>query len=117
MEAAFAAIDPTLEQVILEPQYTVEEVHFIQSRGGLVLAVDASLETRYDRVHVRGSAKDDVSFEEFKAAQEREMGSQDSNQQNLAAAMAAADVQLTNDGGVEEFEWVIEQVLTERGLV
>jgi dephospho-CoA kinase len=117
MEAAFAAIDPTLERVILEPQYTLEEVRYIQSRGGTVIAVDASLETRYTRVHVRGSAKDDVSFDEFKASQEREMGSADPTRQNLVEAMAAADVHLTNDGTVEEFELVIEDVCRRRGLL
>jgi dephospho-CoA kinase len=117
MSAVFATIDPALSRVILEPQYTTEEVEFVQSRGGVVIAVDASLETRYRRVHVRGSAKDDVSFEEFKEAQEREMGSENSNQQNLSEAMKRADVHLTNDGTVEEFERGIEAMCRERRLL
>jgi dephospho-CoA kinase len=112
MEATFASINSHAERVILEPQYTVPEVRFIQSKGGTVLAIDASLPVRYARVHVRGSLKDDVTFEEFVAAQEREMKSEDVRQQNLIAAMAAADVHLTNNGTVSALEQVLAQIIT-----
>jgi len=32
MEAVYAIIDPTLARVVLEPQYTPDEVYFIQSK-------------------------------------------------------------------------------------
>lgn len=117
MEAVYATIDPISERVILEPQYTVDEVKFIQEQGGIVIAVDATLETRYERVHVRGSAKDDVSFEEFKAMQELEMDSTDPNKQNMKVAMACADIHLMNDGTVAEFEKKIKEVLVARGII
>ncbi len=115
MEAVLAAIPEHAERVVLEPQYTVAEVYFVQGQGGIVLAIDADLAVRYERVHVRGSAKDDVSFEEFRQRQEREMAGNE-REQNLAAAMAAADVHLTNDGTVSELEQAVGEVLRSRAL-
>ncbi len=117
MEAAYATIDPRAERVILEPQYTPAEVAYMQEKGGVVIALDADLRTRYDRVHVRGSMKDDVSFEEFKASQEKEMRSDDASKQNLARAMEAADIQLLNDGTVKELEAKLLRKLKSRELL
>jgi dephospho-CoA kinase len=117
MEAVYATVDPTLSRVVLEPQYTPDEVYFIQSKGGLVIAIDASLETRYARIQNRGSLKDTISFEEFKAFQEREMGSVNSNQQNLSQAMVSADIHLVNNGTVEELEQALESELKKRNLI
>lgn len=117
MEAVYASIPEGAERVILEPQYTREEVQFIHEKGGVVLAVDADLRTRYDRVHVRGSAKDDVSFEEFKAAQEKELDSSDPTKQNLGVAMAMADVHLVNDGTLEDLKREIERALSVQGIL
>lgn len=102
MEATYASIPAGADRVVLEPQYTEAEVAFVQGKGGIVLSVDADLRTRYDRVHVRGSAKDDVSFEEFVALEE--LSSEDRDKQNVRAAMAAADVHLENNGTMEELE-------------
>ena len=116
MEAVYATIDPTLPRVVLEPQYTIDEVRFIQSKGGVVIAVDASLDARYARIQKRGGLKDSISFGEFKAFQEREMGSVNSNQQNLSQTMALADIHLINNGTVEELEKALESELTKRGI-
>lgn len=111
MEATYASIPAGAERVILEPQYTVDEVGFIHEKGGIVIAVDADLHTRYERVHVRGSAKDDVSFEDFKEAQEKELGSSDPTKQNITVAMKLADVRIMNNGTVEELERAIQDTL------
>jgi len=116
MEAVLATVPERVERVILEPQYTEEEVRFVQERGGMVIAVDADLETRYERVHVRGSAKDDVSFEEFKASQEAEMAAAKAGEQNLQGAMVAADVHLQNNSTIEAIERDVHTVLQEHNI-
>jgi len=117
MEAAYTAVDHTTKRLVLEPQYTVDEVHYIQGLGGVVIALDADLKTRYERVYVRGSAKDDVSFEDFKMSQEQEMQSDDPNKNNLADAMNAADIHLMNNGSITELEQSIERSLVEKGVL
>ncbi|MFZ1074841.1 MAG: AAA family ATPase [Minisyncoccia bacterium] len=97
--------------VFIEPQHTVAEVQFIQSIGGKVISVDANLRIRYDRIKLRGSAKDNVSFEEFEKIQKEEMASDNPNKNNLAAAIAVADFHVTNDGSFEELHAQIDDVL------
>ena len=116
MEAVYATLPEGVERVVIEPQYTLEEVRCIQGKGGIVLALDAPLEMRYARIQVRGSTKDIVSFEEFRRSQELEMRSKDGDRQNLTAAMAAADVWLKNDGTREELERVVCAALETYGL-
>lgn len=114
MEAVYEmgkAIVGDHEHVVLEPQHTVAEVGFIKSKGGVVIAVDADLETRYTRIQKRGSAKDNVAFEEFKRVEDLEMESTDPNKNNLKASVAAADYTITNNGSLEELHAQIEAVL------
>lgn len=116
MEAVYVMALPFIEageDVVIEPQHTANEVEFIQSKGGLVFAIDADLKTRYERISKRGSEKDNVSFEQFAAEQKREMESIDPNKNNLGAAIAKADHHISNNGTREELEKAIEQILAE----
>ena len=115
MEAVSASIDAQVEKVVLEPQHTLAEVRYIQSKGGVVFAVDASLETRYRRIQGRGSPKDNVSFDEFVRVEQLEMRSDDPRRNNLSAAMEAADIHITNDGTREELYSEIEKALADVG--
>lgn len=116
MEAVFASADPLAVKLIIEPQYTLSEVRYIQEKGGKVLAVDAPLHTRYERIKMRGSAKDNVTFAEFARAQEHELASDDPNKNNLAAAINAADATLMNKGTLEDFHREIDRVLASLGM-
>ena len=117
MEAVYRSVGEETARAILEPQHTPAEVHFIQSKGGVVLSVDASLETRYDRIRKRGSPKDNVSFEEFARFQELEMASSDPNKNNLGGAIAAADIHLTNDAEPETLYQAVDAALRKIGFV
>lgn len=105
MEAVYDAARGAVEAgegVIIEPQHTAGEASFIQSMGGIVLAVDADLKVRYKRIVKRASSKDNVTFDEFKKQQDFEMKQDDPNKNNLAAAIAEANYRLINDGTPEE---------------
>lgn len=115
MEAVYEMARPSIEageDVVIEPQHTAGEVVFIKERGGIVLGVDADLSTRYARIQKRGSAKDNISFEQFKAEQEREMASDNPDENNLQAALAEADIILQNNGTKEELFRKIEHALS-----
>ncbi|HVY72558.1 MAG TPA: AAA family ATPase [Candidatus Paceibacterota bacterium] len=112
-EMAKASIDAG-KNVIIEPQHTRGEVEFIQSIGGVEFAVDANLETRYERIQKRGSTKDNVSFEQFKAEQEFEMSQTDPNMNNLGAAIAKADHVFHNDSTPEALFLEVEKALKGR---
>lgn len=115
MEAVYEMALPAIakgEDVVIDPQHTAAEVEFIKSKGGFVFGIDADLRTRYERIRTRGSAKDNVTFEEFAEEQEREMASDDPNKNNLGVALAKADVILYNNGTKEELFAQVEKALT-----
>ncbi|MDO8465091.1 MAG: AAA family ATPase [Gallionella sp.] len=114
MEACYELALPDIEagkDVVIDPQHSVAEVEFIQSKGGFVFAVDADINTRYERIHKRGTAKDNVSFEEFAAIQELEMNPTESSNNDLGGAVRKADVCITNNGTREELHVQIDDVL------
>jgi dephospho-CoA kinase len=93
---------PDASAIVLEPQYTIAEVQYVQNRGGIVIAVDADIDVRYERIQERGSEKDNVSYEEFVEWQQRELRSDDPNKANLADAIEQADYRVMNNGTPEE---------------
>ncbi|QYZ78275.1 flagellar hook-basal body complex protein FliE [Methanofollis formosanus] len=63
----------------------------------LLVAVTASFETRFGRLKNRGRADDVDSAEALRARDERELG------WGLGEAMTMADVEIANEGGMEEY--------------
>ena len=82
---------------IIESIRTPAEAELLQKFGARLISVDASVDTRYERVVLRGSETDKISKEKFKADEEREWSNTDPNKQNLKAVMEMADIKLQND--------------------
>jgi len=88
---------------IIESIRTPGEVLSLREKGDfLLIAVDADIAVRYQRVALRGSETDHISFEEFAANEAREMTSDDPNKQNLQKCIAMADVRIENNGDIAE---------------
>lgn len=87
---------------IIESIRTPGEVRFLKRFSFYLLAVDADVRKRYDRVVCRRSETDRVSFDEFLADEKREMGSSDPNKQNIGECIRLADVIFYNDGSVDD---------------
>ena len=112
MEAVVeAAGGITGEDSIVDPQHTEAEVRYIQERGGYVIAVDADLRTRFERIKKRGSEKDNVTYEEFVTQQKLEMSSDNPNKNNLGAAMRAADFHIENNDTIEALRVQVDYLL------
>ncbi len=98
------------QNCIIESIRTPGEIESLRKLGNFILfAVDADASLRYERIVIRGSETDKVSFETFLANEQREMTSTDPNHQNLAACIAQADYRFNNNGAVDE---LIKQVDT-----
>jgi dephospho-CoA kinase len=116
------------------PAYIIEELYDIAASGGnncviesirtpgeitalrqkpnfYLLAIDADIHSRYERIQLRNSETDDVSFETFKQNEIREMFSHDPNKQNLSECIKQADFVLNNDGNMEELVHNISNIL------
>jgi dephospho-CoA kinase len=84
---------------IIESIRTPGEVISLRKKGSfLLIAIDADIAVRYQRVALRGSETDRIGFEEFAANEAREMNSNDPSKQNLRKCIEMADVRLENNG-------------------
>jgi len=73
-------------------------------------AVTANQKIRYERIKLRQSEKDSVSFKEFQRQEEREMQDTDPNAQNLLKCIEMADFLINNDGSLENLYEQIEKI-------
>jgi dephospho-CoA kinase len=97
---------------VIESIRTTGEVVSLKSRGNfLLVAVDAAPQIRYERIVLRNSETDKVSFEIFLENEQRESVSSDPGVQNLRACIALADVVLYNNGTIEELYEQFEKIL------
>ena len=102
----------TGKNCIIESVRTPLEVSELRKHSNFYLfAIDADAKVRYERIVVRGSSTDNVSFETFIANEQREMTSDDPNKQNLKACIEQADYLFSNDGDFEDLHKKIEEVL------
>jgi len=88
------------------------EVTALKNKGDFVLfSVDADVETRYSRIVGRAGTTDRVSFDEFLNQEQREMNSNNPNEQNLQKCIDMADYKIKNDWTIDELNKKVEKVL------
>lgn len=99
---------------IIESIRTEGEVVSLKNRSKFYLfAIDAGQRTRYDRLYARKSETDKISFEEFRAQEEREMHSDDPNKQNLFRCIELADFIFLNNGKIDDLHSDLEAILVQ----
>jgi dephospho-CoA kinase len=87
---------------VIESIRTPGEVESLKSKGNFILlAVDALPQLRYDRILIRNSETDRISFITFLENEKREMDSSDPNKQNLRRCIEMADFIFNNDSSIE----------------
>jgi dephospho-CoA kinase len=97
---------------VIESIRTPGEIFSLRSKGNFILlAVDALPEIRYERIRIRHSETDSVSYKTFLEDEEREMNPTDPNKQNIRKCIAEADYLLANNGSKEELIRQIDDVL------
>jgi len=100
------------DNAVIESIRTTGEVVSLRQKGNfLLLAVDADPRTRYNRIVLRGSETDHVSFETFLENEQRESVSTDPAVQNLQACIRQADCLIMNNGTVEELYARLDELL------
>ncbi|MBK7029872.1 MAG: AAA family ATPase [Bacteroidales bacterium] len=97
---------------VIESIRTPGEVESLREKGNFILlAVDASPRLRYDRIVLRNSETDQVTFETFMGNEKREMDSNDPNKQNLRKCIELADHLLMNDTSIEDLTQQVSGIL------
>ncbi len=99
---------------VIESIRTPGEIYSLQRKGNFFLfAVDALQEIRYERISLRNSVTDNISLEEFKMNEKREMNSQDPNHQNLQKCIELSDFVFDNNGTIIELQNQVENVINQ----
>lgn len=91
----------------------VGEAQGIINANGVIISVDAPIETRYKRVTSRNRSGDNVSFKKFKSQEDFEKNEDDDGAQNIPGVMKMAKYQITNDGTLDELYNKIETIVNE----
>jgi dephospho-CoA kinase len=101
---------------VIESIRTPGEVYSLRKFGNFILfAVDADPEIRYQRITLRKSETDSVSYSTFLENERREMESLDPNSQNVGKCIELADFHLLNNGTIEQLNRQVEEVLAKMG--
>lgn len=102
------------ENAVFEAIHRQSEADFLKSIGGIVIGVDADLETRYKRTTSRGEGeKDQVTLENFieHSRIEDEGGGDEKRDNNIRAVINDADHVFENNGSVEELHDAVDAYL------
>lgn len=119
VEQLYERAAATKQNCVIESIRTLGEAEALRSlakrddAAACLIAVDADIHVRYDRIQLRASEKDHVPFEVFEAQERLEMKSADPTKQNIAAVMAAADFTVKNNGTLAELHAQMDKILGE----
>jgi dephospho-CoA kinase len=107
----------TGKNCIIESIRTPGEVESLRRKGNFLLfAVDADPMLRYDRIVMRNSETDRISFVTFVENEEREMQSNDPNKQNIGKCIDQADFTFYNNSTVADLFKQLEKELCNLNL-
>ena len=88
-----------------------QEVEYLRRQGDFILlAIDAPVETRFERAKARGREESASTLQEFIAKEAEEMTDRQTGQQ-LSNCIQLADFMIQNDGSLEDLYHKLEKFL------
>jgi dephospho-CoA kinase len=97
---------------VIESIRTPGEIDSLRKKGKFYLfAVDADPVVRYQRIKMRQSETDQISYETFLENESRESDSSDPNMQNLRKCISMADFIFENNGTKEDLIRRVDKVI------
>lgn len=103
---------------VIESIRVPEEAVELQSQSDRILiAVDADIQKRYQRITNRGSKKDDVSFEAFRQQEQNEMYGDNPSGTKIGECIEKADFTLINNGTLFELHQKVDGILHRIGVL
>lgn len=115
-EQLFSLASASGKHSVIESIRSPGEVHALRSFPGFfLLAVDADRRVRYKRIRTRNSETDQVSYQTFLMNEEREMHTNNPNNQNLSECIRMADHIILNNGSQKDLKELTEHFLNHIG--
>jgi len=93
--------------VVIESIRTPQEVAYLKAKGGMVWAVDADVETRFQRTQKRDLDMGAITRQQFMANEATDAA--------LGEVIAKADVHINCDGSLQDVHTKVEQALAKAG--
>ena len=101
------------QNCVIESIRTPGEVEMLAKQPNFhLLAIDADPVVRYNRISMRNSETDSISYDEFIQNENREMTSSDPNKQNISKCIEMSERTFTNNDTIEELYHQISTYLT-----
>jgi dephospho-CoA kinase len=102
---------------VIESIRTPGEIDSLREKGNFFLiAIDADPKLRFERIRMRQSETDSITFETFLENEKREMTASDPNRQNLGKCIQMADAVVVNDSTKENLYLQVENILQKTGI-
>jgi len=103
VDQLYLRANETGENCVIESIRPPGEIASLRKRNQFyLLAIDADQRLRYERILLRQSETDNISFETFRENEVREMNTTDPNKQNLRKCIQLADFTILNNGSKSE---------------
>lgn len=99
------------KDIIIDSIRAVAEAETLKAEGGILLAVDADQQIRYERIRARNSESDNVTFEEFAAHEALEMNDPDPHGMQKQKVIEMADYCILNDKNLEALRSEVDAFL------
>lgn len=117
IEELYRKASLTGKNAVIESIRTPGEIEFLKKQGHfLLVAVDADSQIRFDRISLRASETDHVSYATFKENEKREYSTTDPNKQNLGQCIAQADIVLSNEGSIKTLYQDFTSAVHKKGI-
>jgi dephospho-CoA kinase len=110
-EALYAQAIASGGNAVIESIREIASAEFLKKNGGILIAIDANRNIRYERIVARSSETDKVDFYTWVKEEEREWGNTSAWDMDVVGVMKLADVTLHNDGTLDELHAQIDDVL------
>lgn len=105
------ALEDDIEKLVISGLRAVTEIEAITAAGGEVWVVEAPIELRFEWAKLRGRIGENVSFEEFVEAEEKENINLDKNTQNIMLVVEMADKVILNNGTLADLEKKVDGLM------
>jgi dephospho-CoA kinase len=112
IEELYKIAEKHQQNCVIESIRTPGEAESLSNKGSFFLiAVDADPEIRYQRISLRASETDHISYETFLDNEKREFTSEDPNKQNLKKCIEMAAYVVSNNSDVDHLYRQVEEIL------
>ncbi len=107
------ALEKVKDNLIISGLRAIDEVESFKKSGGKIIAITAPAEKRYLFGKKRGRIGDNVSIQDFIKLEEKEQVNADRNSQNVKKVLSMADIEIVNDGNLQNLFEKCDKVLNE----